>query len=221
MRKFFTDKRLASNPYLNWLELFIPILVMWFIMSQIFHEKKFIFFGFLSSLIISLFCLDSLAMDGIKSNKRYFILHINIFKFLGYFIWLLGQIVISSLDVTKVIFSGKGAIEQQIVWFRADYDNPAARALLANSITLTPGTVTMDIYDDGIYSVHALTNGAAQGLLNGEMQKKVAGVFNENISYEVITAEEESRQEIEEKNRIHLLQKKYSREKYSIRRLSR
>ena len=79
----------------------------------------------------------------------------------------------------------------------------------------------MDIYDDGIYSVHALTNGAAQGLLNGEMQKKVAGVFNENISYEVITAEEESRQEIEEKNRIHLLQKKYSREKYSIRRLSR
>lgn len=221
MNKFFSDKRLKSNPFLNWLELFIILSVMWFVMSQIFHEVKFLVFGIGSSIIISYFCLNSLTMDGLKSENRYFLLHINVLKFVSYFIWLIGQIIISSLDVTKVIFSDRSAIEQKIIWFKADYDNPAARALLANSITLTPGTVTMDIYDNGIYTVHALTDSAAEGLLEGSMQRKVADVFRETIDYRVVNIQEESIEQRERERRIQLVRKKYRRSDYSIRRMTR
>lgn len=76
------------------------------------------------------------------------------------------------------------------MWFQANYDNPAARALLANSITLTPGTVTVDILEDGTYSVHALTEGAKAGLLDGTMQGKVARLFGETIDFRVLDVEE-------------------------------
>ena len=76
------------------------------------------------------------------------------------------------------------------MWFRANYDNPAARALLANSITLTPGTVTVDILEDGTYSVHALTEESKAGLLDGTMQGKVARLFGETIDFRVLDVEE-------------------------------
>ena len=72
------------------------------------------------------------------------------------------------------------------MWFKADYDNPAARAILANSITLTPGTVTIDIYDSGVFSVHALNRKFADGLLSGDMQKRIAKLYGEEIDYRVV-----------------------------------
>lgn len=88
------------------------------------------------------------------------------------------------------MYRGKKSLHPQIVWFQANYDNPAARALLANSITLTPGTVTVDILEDGTYSVHALTEGAKEGLLDGTMQGKVARLFGETIDFRVLDVEE-------------------------------
>jgi multicomponent Na+:H+ antiporter subunit E len=51
-----------------------------------------------------------------------------------------------------------------------------ARVVLGNSITLTPGTLTVDI-DGDEYLVHALTEGAARDLLQDRMQTRVAGLF--------------------------------------------
>jgi multicomponent Na+:H+ antiporter subunit E len=50
--------------------------------------------------------------------------------------------------------------------------------MLANSITLTPGTITVD-FDDGNYSVHALVPSAAQSLLDAEMQSQLERIFGE------------------------------------------
>ena len=65
-----------------------------------------------------------------------------------------------------------------------------ATVVLANSITLTPGTITMNVTDDGLFEVHALTDGAAEGLLDGSMQKKVAELFNEQYVFEPLGEEE-------------------------------
>lgn len=187
MKEFFTNKKLRGNPFVCWLELLIPLLALWFIMSGIF-EPKFIAYGTATAVVVSLLCANAFVMDGLKTDTQYFLFNVNYIKFIGYFIWLMKEIIVCALTVSKQVFNGK--ISPRIVWFKADYDNPVARALLANSITLTPGTVTIDIYDDGVYSVHALDEGAAEGLLAGGMQKKIAALYGETIDFKPLSAEE-------------------------------
>jgi len=62
--------------------------------------------------------------------------------------------------------------------------------LLANSITLTPGTVTLNVDDEGLFEIHALTVGAAEGVLDGSFQKKVADLFGEELDFAVVEEEE-------------------------------
>lgn len=189
MKNIIRNKKLQSSPLGNWFELLVILLIGWFVLSGIF-ERKFIIYGFLTCTVISWVCYQSFYMKGIHSDVYYFLIHVNPFRFAVYFLWLMKEIVKSSLSVTINVWKGGASLHPQIVWFQADYDNPAARALLANSITLTPGTVTVDILDDGTYSVHALTEGAKEGLLDGTMQHKVAKLFNENIDYRVLEVEE-------------------------------
>lgn len=51
---------------------------------------------------------------------------------------------------------------------------------------MTPGTVTIDIYDSGVFSVHALNSEFADGLLDGSMQMRVAKLYGETIDYKVV-----------------------------------
>ena len=185
MREFFRDRHLTSNPDLNFFEVFGLLMLLWIVMSGIF-TVKFIIYGCVSSFLISCFVVGSLRIGGLKSNRTYFILHANYPKLIIYFLWLIKEVVKSAIDVSKIALSSKMKIEPLVVWFKADYDNPVARAILANSITLTPGTVTIDIYDSGVFSVHALNRDFAEGLLAGDMQKRIAKLYGETIDYKVI-----------------------------------
>lgn len=182
------------------------MLVLWFFMSGIIHEAKFVIFGIASSVVISLYVAPLFVISGLKTDRDYFLLHANPFKIVAYFIWLVKEIVLSAIAVAKVVLNPK-KMQPQLVWFKADYDNPSARALLANSITLTPGTITVDIYEDGVYSCHCLTDDTKEGLISGEMQKRVAAVFGEEIDYGVVRVEyDESHGQL---NNVKLLAKKY------------
>lgn len=185
MREFFRDRHLTSSPYLNFFEVFGLLMLLWIVMSGIF-TVKFIIYGCVSSFLISCFVVGSLRIGGLKSNRTYFILHANYPRLIIYFLWLIKEVVKSAIDVSKIALSSKMKIEPLVLWFKADYDNPAARAILANSITLTPGTVTIDIYDSGVFSVHALNRDFAEGLLAGDMQKRIAKLYGETIDYKVI-----------------------------------
>ncbi len=63
-------------------------------------------------------------------------------------------------------------IKPQIVEIEVDLETDVAKVLLANSITLTPGTVTVDI-EGNKFIVHALTDKALESLLSGEMHARV------------------------------------------------
>ena len=54
---------------------------------------------------------------------------------------------------------------------------------------MTPGTVTINVTPEGIYEVHALTDGAAEGLLSGAMPRKVAELFGEKFDFMVLKGE--------------------------------
>ena len=95
--------------------------------------------------------------------------------FVGYWGWLLKEVVKSNIDVARIILSPRLPISPTLVEIEALSTTDAGRVLLGNSITLTPGTVTLDIFDDRLL-VHALTREGAEALEEGEMNRRVARV---------------------------------------------
>jgi len=93
-----------------------------------------------------------------------------------YMPWLLYQIIVSAVYVTRTIVGRADRADPRIVTFRSDQPNEVAQVVLGNSITLTPGTLTLDIHDDE-YVIHALDQGVADGVLNGAMQDRVARIW--------------------------------------------
>lgn len=171
-----------NYPVLNWIMTAVLMMALWFVMSGQ-TEPKFLILGALSSILIASVCLRTLTMRGARSDRDYYLLAANIPRYIAYFAWLLVQIAKSAVYVARVSVFRPSEVEPSISWFMADYDNPAARSMLANSITLTPGTITIDITEDGIYSVHALTKELREGLLDGSMQAKVAWLYGETINF--------------------------------------
>ena len=91
---------------------------------------------------------------------------------LGFWAWLFREIVKSSLEVAGVVLRRELKIEPKIVALDATDLDRFDQALLGNSITLTPGTLTLDVHE-GWLLVHALTPEGAKALREGEMQRRV------------------------------------------------
>ena len=89
-----------------------------------------------------------------------------------YWLWLLWEIVKANIDVAKIIISPKMKIKPHIFEVRASQVSELGHVSYANSITLTPGTVTVDV-DGGVLTVHALTQDSADDVKSGEMDSKV------------------------------------------------
>jgi multicomponent Na+:H+ antiporter subunit E len=70
-------------------------------------------------------------------------------------------------------------IDPKIIKFKTKLKRDISLAVFANSITLTPGTITADI-KEGEYYVHALSKKVAEELLTGKMEDKVAHIFMED-----------------------------------------
>ena len=93
-----------------------------------------------------------------------------------YFVWLLVQIVISGIQVAKILLSPSLPIKATVVRFKVDYPNPHCKMILGNSITLTPGTLTVDINGDE-FVVHAISPVSFEGLASDKMPQKVLRLF--------------------------------------------
>lgn len=87
--------------------------------------------------------------------------------------WLFVEIVRSSLDVARVILDPKLPISPTVVRFDTRCKGPLGQAILGNSITLSPGTVTLDVHENSV-TVHCLTEQGAQDISSGELDRRVA-----------------------------------------------
>ena len=168
---------------INNLKLFLILFAFWILLSEKF-EVKFILMGLGASLIGTFISREIMILS--KDEKGNFIhgLDFPIFKYIRYWTWLLAQIIIANVQIALVILNPKLPINPRIVVFKQKMNNPLAHLSLGNSITLTPGTVTVDI-DNGNYIIHALTDEAAASLYfannQGEIRMKVADLFDEKI----------------------------------------
>ena len=91
----------------------------------------------------------------------------------SYLLWLAWEIVKSNLAVARCIWSWRPPISPTVIELKPSQQTDAVRALFANSITMTPGTITLNVYDD-VLRVHTLTKSAADELLAGEMDRRVS-----------------------------------------------
>jgi len=94
---------------------------------------------------------------------------------MAYWPWLIGQIVAANLAVTREILRPRLAITPTVRWVRSTQRSDLGRTIFANSITLTPGTVSIEVAPEAI-QVHALTRDAAEGLETGEMDRRVSAM---------------------------------------------
>ena len=100
-------------------------------------------------------------------------------RFILYLPWFLKEIVKSTLQVALLALHPRmrQRLNPRLVTFKTRLRSHAARVTLANSITLTPGTITVRIEDD-IFLVHALTADLAADM-PGEMERRIARIFGE------------------------------------------
>ncbi|MAO65970.1 MAG: cation transporter [Balneola sp.] len=102
-----------------------------------------------------------------------------------YFGWLLVQIVISGVHVAKILLSPSLPIETSVLKFKVNFPNPHCKMILGNSITLTPGTLTVDIQGDE-FIVHAISPASFEGIASDKMPQQVLKLFT-NEMYPVVS----------------------------------
>ena len=90
----------------------------------------------------------------------------------AYSLWLAWEIVKSNLHVARVVLSPRMRLQRQVVDLRPSQKSALGVAIYANSITLTPGTLTLDADGDHL-AAHALTTQVADDLTSGEMDRRV------------------------------------------------
>jgi len=101
-------------------------------------------------------------------------------RFAGYIPWLLYQIFQANLHVMYLVLHPRmrALIDPQIIEFDSKLTSDIARTTFANSITLTPGTITVKVTAAGRFSVHCIDAESGKPL-PGKMETKIAQIFGE------------------------------------------
>ncbi len=147
----------------------LGLFVLWLLMSG--HYTGLIMtFGVISSLGVAVLAyrLGVLESDGRS------------FAFMGrlllYIPWLAKEVVMSNLEVARVVWHPALPVRPQIVRTPATQRTDIGLTAFANSVTLTPGTLSMDADEPGTLVAHALTDHTATGLKSGEMDRRVTAI---------------------------------------------
>ncbi len=90
----------------------------------------------------------------------------------GYFVWLIKEIVLANILVVKHIWLGNRTISPALATIKVNQKTEIGKVIYANSITLTPGTVTVALEGDQ-FMVHALLDESIKDLEAGEMDRRV------------------------------------------------
>lgn len=152
--------------------LFVALLAFWLVLSGR-NDPLFVAMGIGSALIVTRFGVPLLSevLGAPEDTPK-----VDLLRLILYIGWLLTRIPPAAVDVSLSILMRSRLPRPGVVRFTTGLYSPAARTLLANSITLVPGTMTLSV-DGGDFVVHALSPRAAQGLASADIQRRIARIF--------------------------------------------
>lgn len=160
------------------LVVFILLFLNWIVLSGKFDAFH-LGLGVVSCVVVTWLSQDLLFYDrkmGFVERTR------QVFAFLRYIPWIIWEVVKANLHVLKLATTSKGyeEISPRVVTFKTILKTDFAKFVLANSITLTPGTITMLIRGK-VFHVHTMSQFLEDDLLTGSIEKKVAEVFEPDV----------------------------------------
>lgn len=142
--------------------LYLSLVALWLLLAPQF-ELSSLLLGMLVSLIIVVFTREK-SETRIVNFRKLFNAHIKFYTV------LLIEIYKANIDVAKIVLSKDMKIQPHYLIYQPHLKSAYASVLLANAITLTPGTLSVHLDDDG-YVIHALTKSAADGLVGSSMER--------------------------------------------------
>ena len=151
--------------------MFLILLLIWIVFNGR-VTLEILILGALLSLVLTMFINKFFYKE--ESNKKHFIR--NMFLLLEYVGILIIEIIKANISVFSLILKKDLEFDPCFCYFTTDLKEEKHRILLANSITLTPGTITVDLTQDGHYKVHCLDKAFSDGINHSvfvEMLKKM------------------------------------------------
>jgi multicomponent Na+:H+ antiporter subunit E len=147
------------------LSLILVLTAVWLLLSGHFDP---LFYG-LGAVSVALSVWVSARMKVVDHEGHPFHIAGRVFI---YFPWLFWEIIKSNIDVARRVLSPSLPIDPRVIVVRASQKTAVGRTIYANSITLTPGTITIDVRGSEL-EVHALTEASAEGVRSGAMDAHV------------------------------------------------
>ena len=138
--------------------MFVLFFIFWVILNGKFNLEIAIFGIAISAFMYWFICR---YMDySVKTEKKVIK---NFFRGIAYIIVLIWEILKANVSVMKLIYSEKTEVEPELVYFKSNLKSDVSKIILANSITLTPGTVTVSL-EGNEFCVHCLDKSLAEGI---------------------------------------------------------
>ena len=158
--------------------IFLLLLLNWIVLSAKFDAFH-LGLGLVSCAVVAWLSQDLLFKDRSKDLKER---GREAWAFLKYLPWITWEVVKANLHVFKLAMTRKGYEEMapRVVTIETYLKTDFAKFVFANSITLTPGTITMLIRGD-IVHVHTMSQFLEDDLLEGAIERKVAEVFEPEV----------------------------------------
>ena len=129
----------------NIFTLWLTLLSIWLIANASLAMDVILIGVIVSTILALALSTFASAFSDIRLNPKAFIYY---FRYLGVFMW---ELLLANMNVARIVFSPKINIHPGIVKVHTRLKSRTGRLVLANSITLTPGTLVVDIVDDTLY----------------------------------------------------------------------
>ncbi len=146
---------------------FMLLVVFWLFLTYSVEPQQ-LFIGLICAALV---VFISLPFQEYGKDRLVFSAGLFYFALL-YALHLVKEIIKANIEVAKIVLSPRMAISPTVVKFNGDLHTPILQVLLANSITLTPGTLTVSLEDD-VYLVHCLTEEGAEDVPKWYMKEKL------------------------------------------------
>jgi multicomponent Na+:H+ antiporter subunit E len=157
---------------------FVVLFVFWLLLSDQ-YDALFIGMGVVSAALVT-YLTHHLVVASLALGEREVAWRTptRVWRAVVWAGWMVGRATLAGVQVAYFVLHPRLPLEPGLLRFRAGLQSPAARVMLATSITLVPGTMTVRL-DGDEYLVHALVPSSADDLCAGRLQTIVGRIFLE------------------------------------------
>ncbi len=163
-------------------------------------EARYLIIGFLTALGVTVITrpFSVLPRDSAAGGTPVSVWGLPWLRLLAFLPWLFWELVKSSISMAWVVLQPKMPIDPQVIRFEKHFPHPVGYLVLANAITLTPGTLTVDV-QDGRFTVHCVQKATAESLApaerEGEMPRRVGLVFGAARQVDLVPEDDDNGEE--------------------------